>query len=284
MRIKAKSGDLPFKLFTFPDGQRHFELLLGSEFREATIEARIANAEELFDVLLAADALRSSGHHSVSLDIRYLLGARMDRRIGATHPSTLEIVARILRGAGFAKIRVLDPHSGVALHLLDAEAVLPVVPVSNVLSHYLASDTVIVAPDAGAAPRVQQLLARAATERRFRVVQGVKHRDPATGALSGFGVQDASVVDGKDCLILDDICDGGGTFTGLAATLKRYGAKSVDLFVTHGIFSKGVPLPGIRSIFTTDSYVKLAPEGVIVLKVNMDTVERSPEERAEVWR
>jgi ribose-phosphate pyrophosphokinase len=67
-------------------------------------------------------------------------------------------------------------------------------------------------------------------------------------------VLDASAVRGKECLILDDICDGGGTFTGLATELHKAEAQAVDLFVTHGIFSKGGTLEGIRQIFTTDSY------------------------------
>ena len=66
---------------------------------------------------------------------------------------------------------------------------------------------------------------------------------------------DATRVRDKVCLILDDICDGGGTFTGLSHVLRgTYGARAVDLFVTHGIFSKGLPLDGIRAVHTTDSY------------------------------
>lgn len=280
MRIKTKAGDLPFMRFTFPDGQRHFELQMGSDFHEATIETRIANAEELMDVLLAQDVLRNMGY-AVSLDIRYLLAARMDRRIGTGHPYTLGVVARALRSAGFARIRVLDPHSRMALDELGATAVLPFGPVANVLSHYLASETVIVAPDAGATDRVRNLLAGAA-DRPFRVVQGLKHRDPHTGTLSHFSVEDTSVVCGHTCLIVDDLCDGGGTFTGLAAVLRAARAEAVDLFVTHGIFSKGLPLDGIRNVYTTDSYgnpLSMAA-GAIVLKVNMDTVDQLLKERA----
>jgi ribose-phosphate pyrophosphokinase len=252
MRIKTKSGDLPFRLLTFPDGQRHF-ILEASErdFMEATIESRIANADELFDVLLAQDTLRASGY-IVSLDVRYLLAARMDRRIDRSQPATLELVARMINAAGFQRIRVLDPHSDRTLELLRAEAVYPLHQVGLVLSHYSPSEAVLIAPDAGATVRVERLLR--GSFRSFEVVQGRKKRDASTGALSGFDIVHPDRVSGKRCLILDDICDGGGTFVGLAKVLRDAGAPAVDLFVTHGIFSKGCVLEGIDQVFTTNSY------------------------------
>jgi ribose-phosphate pyrophosphokinase len=84
-----------------------------------------------------------------------------------------------------------------------------------------------------------------------------KKRDPLTGHLSGFEIKNYNPnpnADGQDLLIVDDICDGGGTFVGLAKELRKAGAKKVYLYVTHGIFSKGLPLEGIDRVFTTDSY------------------------------
>lgn len=56
-------------------------------------------------------------------------------------------------------------------------------------------------------------------------------------------------------LIVDDICDGGGTFVGLAKELRAAGATRVYLYVTHGIFSKRLPLEGIDHVYTTDSFL-----------------------------
>jgi len=265
MIIKTRGGNLPFKLFSFPDGQRHFKLeAWDHEWKSATIESRIANAEELFDVLLAKDVLSFQGY-IVSLDVRYLLGARMDRRISNAEPHTLQLVSEMINAAGFKKIRILDPHSEVALVYLDAEPVFPVHEVKLVMAHYDSHDTAIVAPDDGASPRVRKLL-ELTHNGHFSVVQGVKHRDPNTGRLSAFSTKDPSLVKDKRCLILDDICDGGGTFTGLSEVLRDAGAKSVDLFVTHGIFSKGTTLEGIDQIYTTDSY---HPIGKLVGPITM---------------
>lgn len=279
MRIYTPAGPLAFRQFAFPDGQRHFELQSwDQDFREATIEARIAHGDDLLDVLLAQDALSMHGY-AVSLDIRYLLGARMDRRINSRQPFTLSVIARILNGAGFRRVRVLDPHSDVALTLLGATAVYPVHAVSCVLAHYRQADTVIVAPDKGATARVRTLLVRA--DWPARIVQGLKIRHPQTGELTGFEVEDASAVRSKTCVILDDICDGGGTFSGLARVLDEAGAVGIDLFVTHGIFSKGGTVPGIRTIFTTDSYqsIERMPVGPIVMHVDMDKAGIPPKER-----
>ncbi len=270
MRIKSKAGDLAFKQFAFPDGQRHFKLTeLQREFVHCTIESKITNGDELLDILFAKDALTAAGY-IVSLDIRYLLGARMDRRIGLREPFSLQVVAQILNGAGFHKIRILDPHSDVALKLLNAEAVLPVRVAAAVLAHYSSEDTVVIAPDKGAIARTEKLV-NLATHDPFYVVRCSKTRDPKTGNLSGFEVGDPSSVRDNRCLIVDDICDGGGTFVGLAKELHKAGAASVDLFVTHGIFSKGGKLEGIREIFTTNSYMSVDKvEGPIFLPVEMD--------------
>lgn len=275
----ADGADIPFRQFTFPDGQRHLELLVDGPLKDSepcTVETRIANADELFDVLLAKNALDAAGYWP-ALDIRYLLGARMDRRINNRSPFTLRIVQSVLRDAaytgagGWRTVRILDPHSAEASrwhpspHLV--EAVYPTALVHQILAdHYDPTNTVIVAPDAGATPRVQRLLE--GLSQPWRVIQGLKHRDPVSGNLSGFSVEyppatGATVSNGlagQRCLILDDICDGGGTFSGLAAVLRQHGASRVDLFVTHGIFSKGLPLAGIDTVYTTDAYWIQGPE------------------------
>lgn len=251
MRIYTKSGDLAFKTFSFPDSQPHFKLeTYEREFDEVTIESAIRNSEDLFRILLVSDVLRNAGYTKTNLDIRYLMGARMDRSISWDQPFTLSIVARLLNGAGFSRVRVLDVHSDVATRLIrNSVNVLPHKVVDQVRTTIGAH--MVVAPDKGAIDRVSQLVLS-------RIVCCTKKRDMATGALSGFEVSDSTYIKGNEVLIIDDICDGGGTFVGLAKVLKEAGAKKVNLFVTHGIFSKAhdgdYSLEGIDKIYTTDSY------------------------------
>lgn len=253
MRIYTPAGDLAFKTFKFSDGQPHFTLeTYEREFDEVTIETAIKSVDDLFMVGLAVQVLRSAGYASIRLDVRYLLGARMDRAIDWAQPFTLKLVAQTLNSYGLTKVRILDVHSDVALKLIrNSENVLPYNAVDQVRT---AIDShIIVCPDKGAADRVCRLV-------MSRVIFCTKKRDMQTGVLSGFEVGNPSYVKDKNALILDDICDGGGTFVGLAKELRAKGAKTVNLFVTHGIFSKGLPLEGIDKIYTTDSYYQ---EGTI---------------------
>ena len=256
MRIYTRAGDMSFELFTFPDGQPHLKLLtdpVDDSFHEATIETAIRNPMELFTTLLAKDVLANNGY-KVNLDIRYLMGARMDRRIGDEHPFTLSQVANVLLCGGnqFNNFRILDCHSNVALGMLEAENVLPEQVVRDVLNQ-LPPQRIII-PDMGATERVTELSHHYLGWHKSIAVQCVKHRDMQTGKLTGFEVKQPTAVRGKECLIIDDICDGGGTFIGLAEALREAGATKVRLFVTHGIFSKGLPLKGIDRVFTTNSY------------------------------
>jgi ribose-phosphate pyrophosphokinase len=268
MRIYTKAGDLAFKTFTFPDGQPHFRLeTYEREFNEVTVETALKSPCDLFTLLLAAGVLRSNGYASINLDIRYLLGARMDRAIGPLEPFTLDTVARLINGAGFTRVRILDAHSEVTTRLIrNSVNVLPKAVVDQVLTTL--GDVDVVIPDKGATLRVMELAGT-----RSWVHQCYKTRDPQTGALNSFQVPGEGLK-GRDLLIIDDICDGGGTFVGLAKLLKKAEAKSVNLFVTHGIFSKGLEaLEGIDKIFTTDSYSQYATgrtfQRTVVIPISM---------------
>ena len=241
------------KEFTFPDGQVHAILSVDPDCHHARITARLRNGDDILRVLAANEALRHAGAEKVDLVITYLLGARMDRRIAAGQPFTLKVIAEMLRGK-FDKITVLDPHSDVACALLDAEAVSSLIFVGDVLRDLgwqPSDDVALCAPDAGASKRVEDC---ARNFGGFKVVQCLKHRDSNTGELSGFRVANAEVLP-AEVLIVDDICDGGRTFSSVAKLLKEaHGVKKVHLYVTHGIFSKGFSLEGVDKIYTTASY------------------------------
>ena len=108
--------------------------------------------------------------------------------------------------------------------------------VNNVkLRQLLDNDISFCAPDKGASIKV----ASVANGYTDNIIQLSKCRDVSTGNIQGIDIVSGDVKD-KDILIIDDICDGGMTFISAAEELKYNGAKSVSLYVTHGIFSKGV--------------------------------------------
>ena len=270
MKIKGCQGkyvtEIGVKEFTFPDGQPHVKLGCGSHPGDVTITAPIRNGTDLLSVLLVEETLRHEGARFVSLFITYLLGARMDRRIGPGEPFTLKVVAGLLKDQ-FDKIHVLDPHSDVACALLDADSVSPIEFIRKAVIHdgdmewYPSENVAFCAPDAGAAKKVEGYAAELGG---FKVVQCLKHRDMMTGKLSGFKLASDENVPER-VLIVDDICDGGGTFVGVAELLRAHGAKWVGLYVTHGIFSKGFDLKGIDRIFTTTSYRDTYPDNITIV-------------------
>lgn len=256
MRITTHGGSrLPAEVvlekLTFPDGQPHvavWESQPHLDGRAVSVQARIRNPTELVELLLVNEVLRNHGASEVWLRILYLMGARMDRAIPGG-PFTLATVARVLRTAKWDAMAIVDPHSDVSPALLEAKAQRPVAEVHSAVDAVAGKSTVIVSPDAGATKRLEELALTG-----HRVVQCVKHRDMATGKLSGFQLFEPEAVRGEHCLIVDDLCDGGGTFVGIGELLAGAGAASVSLYVTHGIFSRGYDLAHIGRIFTTNSY------------------------------
>lgn len=239
--------------FLFPDGQPHVSMKMHPH-DVRRIYARITNSNDLVNLLL----IRSMLPHSPDLTLSYLMGGRMDRPMPrderGQHPFTLNVIAKVIRDAGWRSIRLFDPHSDVSTALLNAEAILPYPQVLEARERSRAD--VLIAPDAGASKRVEHL----GSMMSIPVVQALKKRDPTTGKLSGFRLVEPESVEGKRCLIVDDILDGGRTFTGLAMLLQEAGAVQTTLYVSHGIFSAGYNIGGISHIFTTDS---LAPLTVV---------------------
>jgi ribose-phosphate pyrophosphokinase len=269
--INPKASDISFKTLIFPDGQPHIVLNLDKNplnTEGVNIVARIANPTDLFMVLMAKDVLESHGFERIDLTISYLMAARMDRQMTEGEPFSLRIVAAILNQAGFQRILIFDPHSDVSTALLlRSKAISNEVFVGKCLEHFYQNkeraDYALISPDAGALKKIYKV---AQFVNAPSVIECSKMRDVKTGQLSGFHTDVADFY-GKTCFIIDDICDGGGTFVGLAALLKRRNAGKIVLIVSHGIFSKGFDLANIDAIYTTDSFKNFdeLPNYIIVL-------------------
>ena len=259
MKIFLPLEEVTYEKFTFPDGQPHIKLSREIIDADVTIEVSITSVEELFDLMLVANTIKDSDPTNIiDLYIEYLLGARMDRAIDNTQPFTLKVIADVLNTFPWDSVDILDPHSPVACELINnAKPVYPGTELEAVISLYHPEETIIVVPDLGARKRVEEMLSLLAPARWFKLIQCSKNRDSQTGKLSGFTLGDNKFdLAGKKCLIIDDICDGGGMFVGLAKLLWENDAIQVDLFVTHGIFSKGKTLEGIDTVYSTTSYRK----------------------------
>ncbi|URP22265.1 phosphoribosyl transferase [Microbacterium phage Big4] len=270
-RSKTVAGftvDAPFKPVVFPDGAVHIQ---ETEAPRGIFAYQIAivqglSHDDLFMLNMWAELCAERDESSV-LILPYLPGARMDRGV----PAGAKLYGDfILDEVMPNQLITIDPHSPAALEFftspLDDEFRITettVFPVERVIRHEVQDGTSdskphtyvgVIAPDKGAHDRAS----RAARLMGVPVYQAEKTRDFDTGKLSGFHMVDELPAEGK-LLIVDDICDGGGTFIGLAEA-TGLPAERVDLWVTHGIFSKGIwdLLDHFGTIHTTDSYFQEA--------------------------
>ena len=251
------------RVFSFPDGQMHVELARGINFSRVTLRAAIMNPNDLFELMLIKDVIDSQRHNEITLDLRYLMGGRMDKKTSYNEPLTLRVVCDMLEAMDWARIRVLDPHSTETKHYLGGPRV-NVYYADKELEHALDRrsdrDTILVSPDAGADKKLDARLDSAGISKtKFPRITAHKTREQSTGEITNmfFNPEIVDAIYKKDCVIIDDICDGGATFVECAKLLRAARSGSVYLFVTHGLFTKGLPLEGIDHVYTTNSTSKL---------------------------
>ena len=183
------------------------------------------------------------------LVLPFIPGARQDRLNDVGDwLFTAKSVARMINSRCFAQVVVLDPHSDVAPALIDRCKVIKSHEIEAVCGELEKQKYVaVVSPDAGAEKRASSFAARM----HIPLFHAWKSRSLIDGKIYGFG-HEPLPARGK-VLIVDDICDGGGTFVGLVKTFENQ--ELSDLFITHGLFSKGPEevSSAFERVFCTDS-------------------------------
>lgn len=242
-----------FSTMRFPAGEAHVKVANdtaepGGLTEIATL--RGTSGDDLIMLGMWADAVRQRGSRSVAL-VPYLPGARQDRGL----PFGAKVYADLLNGFHLDQVIAFDPHSPVIVGLVDN---LTVVTSEQVVRDAVVgapehdgSDpyTGIIAPDKGAVPRATAV----AEACGLPLYRAEKHRNPDTGKLDGFTCE--PLPDTGRFLVVDDICDGGGTFMGLAGS-TGLPEERLGLWVSHGVFSgRAAQLADhFGEIVTTDSY------------------------------
>ncbi len=232
--------------FKFPGGEWHLRLPAEPE-TPAYARVNGCTADDLVLLGLWADSAHQAGHRAIA-HIPYLPAARADRGT----PFGAKVYANMLNAAGLDEVVVFDPHSPVAPSLVQnvrivysAEVLAEVLREAGEADSYRA----VLAPDKGAVERAS----KAADALGLPLFTATKTRDFDTGKLTSFEVP--QLPRSGRILVVDDICDGGGTFRGLA-TAAGIGRDRLGLWVSHGIFSGAAgELTGhFAQIFTTDSH------------------------------
>lgn len=277
LTIHRGNATLAYKTFLFPDGCVGFRLdhdnhrfragrslVPPFETESITIVARIRSSEDVMELVMATDALRRWTENEIPLKLVLPCCPyqRDDRVCVPGNAFSLKAFAALINGLQFARVTVFDPHSDCVGAVFDR---IEIVTQREIIGRFDALNArlqppvgekpFLCSPDAGANKRVGAL---AAHYGHSTFIRGDKTRDLATGKLTGFKVYvEPGELDGRDVIMVDDLADGGLTFTGLAAELKAKGARRVELYVTHAILSKGLaPLldGGIDHIWTSNSF------------------------------
>lgn len=234
---------------SFPGGEMHVRVQTGVCTTSFRLVALLQTPADCMTLLLATDAIkRAYPGCTIALDMPYVPYARQDRVANAGEPLSARVFCDLINGLGFSQVRVEDPHSDVTPALLnnvvimDSQAAL-----TQVVS--VTGPVALVAPDAGARKRVSALARTAG----LPVVFADKVRDTLTGLISGTEI--SGEIPDLPLLVVDDICDGGRTFIELAKAIQAKRPTSIHplyLYVTHGIFSKGLTplLAHYQSVFT----------------------------------
>ncbi|WP_213732771.1 ribose-phosphate diphosphokinase [Citrobacter europaeus] len=266
----------------FPDGAGWLKVTDALPSFARLMRIRAVAMRDMNDFMLLAQLVEAVRHQTdvlVShLDLPWLPWARQDRHMVAGDSFALKVFASQLNTLQFEKVKVLDPHSDAAAAAINNFVAISqetcLLHSATLQRQFQQKTLMLVAPDAGALKKIDAV-ARAAGVEEYAILS--KKRDVASGKLTGFSLM-AGDVRGRDVLIVDDLCDAGGTFIGSAQVLREAGAHSVSLYVTHGIFSKGVEhlfANGIDAIYTTTSFAAPTLEHPQLELIDIDAIYRA---------
>lgn len=249
--IVCDGVSIDFKHIKFSDGSSNLKLLVEPSFTidnyySLSIDPSTAGDLVLWEILLAVDALDrfASECSKRYLSLPYLPHARADRRFETGNSFPLDIFTKAIQALSFDEVFLYDAHSdyfydNCRVQIIEAKQWQCFLAAGvNVIS-----GDILIAPDKGARKKIVELQQHLDNKMIATfVVEASKKRDKETGRIIETTLSDNCDVKGKRCIIVDDLADGAGTFIPLAEKLKEAGASQVDLYVTHGIFAKGLDI------------------------------------------
>lgn len=189
--------------------------------------------DNLMELLLALDALRRASCRRVTAVIPYFGYARQDRKSGPRTPISAKLVANLITQAGAHRVLTMDLHAGQIQGFFD-------IPVDNlyaaplfardIKNRFADRNLIVVSPDVGGVVRARALASRLGCD--LAIIDKRRERAGQSEVMNVIG----QVAD-RDCILIDDIVDSGGTLVNAAKALRDQGATGVSVYVTHGVLS-----------------------------------------------
>ncbi len=209
--------------------------------------------DNLMELLIMIDAFRRSSAKRITAVLPYFGYARQDRRSSGRTPISAKLVANLITEAGADRVMTLDLHAGQIQGFFDIPAdnlfAAPVLA-RDVKENYDLDNIMVVSPDVGGVVRARALAKR--LDCLLAIVDKRRERPGESEVMNIIGD-----VHGKDCILIDDIIDSGGTLCNAADALLAKGATSVTAYITHSVLSGGavarISSSKLKELVITDS-------------------------------
>ncbi len=230
--------------------------------------------DHLMELLIMIDAFRRASARRITAVLPYFGYARQDRKAGPRTPISAKLVANLITEAGANRVMTLDLHADQIQGFFDIPTDnLFAVPIlaRDVKENYDLGNVMVVSPDVGGVVRARSLAKRLGCQ--LAIVDKRRERAGESEVMNVIGD-----VTGKDCLLIDDIVDSGGTLCNAAEALLKNGATSVTAYITHGVLSGGavtrISSSKLKELVITDSIqpttaVQSAPNIRVISTANL---------------
>ncbi|SFO46965.1 ribose-phosphate pyrophosphokinase [Cohaesibacter marisflavi] len=209
--------------------------------------------DHLMELLILIDALRRASARRITAVVPYFGYARQDRKPGPRTPISAKLVANLISNAGADRVLTLDLHAAQIQGFFDIPTDnLYAAPVfsRDILERNEVEDVMVVSPDVGGVVRARALAKRIGAP--LSIVDKRRERAGESEVMNIIGD-----VTGRNCVLVDDIIDSGGTLCNAAEALINKGAASVTAYITHGVLSGGavarITASKLRELVITDS-------------------------------
>jgi ribose-phosphate pyrophosphokinase len=209
--------------------------------------------DNLMELLIMIDALRRASARRITAVIPYFGYARQDRKVGPRTPISAKLVANLITEAGANRVLTVDLHAGQIQGFFDIPTdnlfAQPVI-VKDILENLGGTNPMVVSPDVGGVVRARSLARRLNTD--LAIVDKRRERAGMSEVMNIIGE-----VEGRACILVDDIVDSGGTLCNAAEALLKNGATEVYAYCTHGVLSgkavERIQGSKLKSMVVTDS-------------------------------
>ncbi len=210
--------------------------------------------DNLMELLICIDALYRGSANSITAVVPYFGYARQDRKTAARTPISAKLVANLITKAGTSRVITLDLHAGQIQGFFDMPTdnlyATPVIERDIREKFRDDGEITIVSPDVGGVTRARLLAKRLEVD--LAIVDKRRERAGESEVMNIIGD-----VQGRSCVLFDDIVDSAGTLCNAAEALKKKGAQEVCAYVTHGVLSNGavqrISNSALKELIITDS-------------------------------